>query len=279
LGYPDIGFRDDGIASETDIVVIGDSFTACVGVEIQECWVEIIEKKTSRDFANLGVLDYGPQQELQMLERYGLPLKPKVILWVFFANDVNDAWRFKEFGKGAIRGEFLKNPIQSWLIENSAVYTVLTFSWYNRYLFYNLSQTDGETAPQDTDLIWWLTNTDLANPMIADGFERIKSVFLEASKQVGLQAGTKFAVVIIPFREQVKYTDSSIQPRLDNLSQELIAFFKKNNITVIDLTPGIREKVKNDSSLIYFQHDLHLNVTGNEIVAEVLAKNLPAIFR
>jgi hypothetical protein len=152
LGYPDIGFRDDGIASETDIVVIGDSFTACVGVEIQECWVEIIEKKTSRDFANLGVLDYGPQQELQMLERYGLPLKPKVILWVFFANDVNDAWRFKEFGKGAIRGEFLKNPIQSWLIENSAVYTVLTFSWYNRYLFYNLSQTDGETAPQDTDL-------------------------------------------------------------------------------------------------------------------------------
>jgi hypothetical protein len=39
----------------------------------------------------------------------------------------------------------------------------------------------------------------------------------------------------------------------------------------------MREKFKNESGMIYFQQDIHLNARGFEIVAELLEENLPAI--
>ncbi|MFB0537184.1 MAG: SGNH/GDSL hydrolase family protein [Anaerolineae bacterium] len=278
LGYDNVGFRDDGIDGEVDAIVLGDSFAICMGVEMQECWVEILEKETGRDFANLGVLDYSPQQELHMLKRYGLPLKPKLVLWTFFPNDANDAWRFEEFGKGAVEGKFWNNPIRAWLAQNSVIYTTLSFFRYNRYLFYNHAKADGETIPRDTDLIWWLTHTDLTNPSIAEGFDITQRAILEANEQIQAQLDdAKLVVVIIPFREQMKYTNSALQPQLDGLSNALVDFCQKNGIPVVDLTPAMREKMKGERDGLYYQRDLHLNARGNEIVAELLNKNLPAV--
>jgi hypothetical protein len=276
--YKDIGFRDDGLNGEPFAIVVGDSFANCSRVEMDACWVELLEKNLGKDFANMGVLGYGPQQEFRMLTKYGLPLKPKLILWVFFANDLKDAWRFEQFGSVAVReSEFWQNPVRAWLAENSVVYATLSFFWHNRHFFYNLARTD-DTIPDDSNLIWWLANTDLSITEVARGFDITQNTILDASRQPYSQrSDVKFVVVIIPFREQV-YTSTTLRPRFDDLNNTLVSFLRQNEISVIDLTTALREKAGTEPDLIYFSDDMHLNARGNKIVAELLEQELEMIF-
>lgn len=275
LGSPDAGFRDDGLSGEPFAVVIGDSYASCASVPMEACWVEGLEQRTGQDWANLGVVGYSPQQEARMLARYGLPLQPKVVVWVFFANDLNDAWRFDQFGSGAAQeGQFWRNPVLSWLARHSTVYNLGAFFWYNRALFYNLVTFEDKTSPRDSNLVWWLTYTDLTIPEVADGLRLTQQAILEARQQVLAQdEKSKFVVVIFPYREQI-YASASLHPQLDQLNQTLAHFCRQNNLTCIDLTSTLRERATHEANPIYFRKDIHLNERGNEITAEFLAEDL-----
>lgn len=293
LGYTDAGFRDDGLglnsldkthgqpgdknSAEPFTVVIGDSYASCASVEMEECWVELIERQTRQDWADLGVVGYGPQQELGMLAKYGLPLRPKQVVWVFFANDLNDAWRFDQFGSGGFKqGKFWQNPLQAWLARNSTIYTIGSFFWYNRFLFYNLAQADGVTVPRDSNLVWWLTNTDLNIPEVAEGLALTQQSLLEARRQTqASDSNTQFMVLILPFREQV-YAPAVLQPRFDQLNQALADFCQQHSLVCLDLTSALREKAKTETDPIYYRKDIHFNVRGNQIVADLLIETLKA---
>ena len=54
---------------------------------------------------------------------------------------------------------------------------------------------------------------------------------------------------------------------------ELSEFCQQNNISIIDLTTLVRERMQNETEQIYFE-DSHLTKRGNEIVAEILANEL-----
>jgi hypothetical protein len=280
LGYADAGFRDDGLQTEPFAVVIGDSYASCASVKMQACWVELLEKKAGKDLANLSVVGYSPQQEARMLSKYGLPLQPKLVLWIFFANDLNDAWRFDQFGTGAAKeGKSWQNPINAWLARNSVIYNIGSFFWYNRYLFYNLAQADRATVPRDSNLVWWLTYTNLDIPEVADGFALTQQAILEARRQTLAQdSQAKFVVIVLPYREQT-YAPAALQPQLDHLNQTLADFCRQHDLTCIDLTVALREKAKSETKPIYFQKDIHLNARGNEIVAELLAQELKAFWQ
>lgn len=278
LGYDEIGFRDDGVEGDPYAVVIGDSFANCAGVELDACWVELFESETNKDFVNLSVLGYTPQQEYRMLVEYGLPLEPELVLWVFYANDVKDAWRFHYFGSGAARaGEFWESPLKSWLAQHSAVYTTLSFFWYNRYFFSQLGRAGGAGAPNSPEEIWWLANTDLTIPELVEGFALTQATILAANKQTTANgSNSKFMVVILPFREQV-YGDPKLHPRFDSLNETLMDFLRQNEIAAVDLTTALREKAKRESAPLYFSQDIHLNERGNRIVAELLQQQLESV--
>jgi hypothetical protein len=277
LGYSEAGFRDDGLAGETFAVVVGDSYASCASVEMKACWVELLEQKTGYDFANLGVVGYSPQQERRMLTRYGLPLQPKLVLWIFFPNDLNDAWRFDQFGNGAAReGRFWQNPVRAWLARHSVVYNIGAFFWYNRALFSNLAQAEEANTPRDSNLVWWLTYTDLSLPEVADGFALTQQELLEARQETLAQnKAAKFVVIIFPYREQI-YAPAALQPQLDQLNQALADFCRQQSLTCVDLTPALREKANQETMPIYYRKDIHLNRRGNEIAAELLAETLKA---
>lgn len=271
LGYEGVGFRDDGLQGEPFGIVIGDSYANCASVAMPACWVELLEQQTGQDLANLGVVGYSPQQELTMLKQYGLPLHPKLVLWVFFANDLNDAWRFDQFGSGNTRsGQFWQNPVQAWLAQNSTLYTLGAFFWYNRHLFANMSQVKSQTTQPDSNLVWWLTNTNTDFPEVAQGLVLTRAAILTASQQIqAASSQTKFVVVIIPHREQV-YAAPNLQPQLDRLNQTLADFCREQQLTCIDLTTSLREKAGQEEQPIYFQKDIHLNERGNQLVAELM---------
>jgi hypothetical protein len=278
LGYDDIGFRDDGLDGEPFAVVIGDSFANCAGVEMDSCWVELLEDETGKDFANLSVMGYSPQQEYRMLAKYGLPLKPKLVLWVLFANDLKDAWRFDHFGSGAARdNEFWQNPARAWLAQNSAVYTTLSFFWYNRDFFYGLARADDDLIASDPNLIWWLSNTNLAVNEVAQGFELFQTIILDASRLTETQhKESKFVVIILPFREQI-YASAEQQTQFDNFNKVITDFLQHNGILVLDLTSALREKARTETEPLYYERDIHLNAPGNAIVAKLLHQQLEMV--
>ncbi len=279
FGYDDIGFRDEGIDDQPFAVVIGDSFASCFRVEPETCWVELLEKKTGRDFANLGVPGYGPQQEQYMLLNYGIPLKPKLVLWVYFANDLINAQEVWQFGSNiAGGGELLNNPITAWLAGNSAIFAIVNYVWHNRFFIHYLFFADDQTVAADPTLAWWLANGDVHIPEVAAGLRLSQEAILNGKRytQTAL-SDAKFVVVIIPFLEQSKYGDSPYQPRLDSSSQAIVDYCRQNDITVIDFTPEVKEAFKQTPAPLYFEQDPHLTVRGNELVAELLKQKLDEV--
>ena len=60
----------------------------------------VLRQTLDRSVVSLGQAYYGPQQELVVLKRYSLPLKPKVCVWIFFeGNDLDDVHRYRRVVK------------------------------------------------------------------------------------------------------------------------------------------------------------------------------------
>lgn len=79
------------------VLMLGDSFTFGMGVDDHETAPARLEaglRQVCRDpriqVVNTGVPSYGTSQELAMLEHYGLPLDPDVVVLGVFSNDHDD---------------------------------------------------------------------------------------------------------------------------------------------------------------------------------------------
>ena len=77
----------------TRVVVLGDSIAFGLHVSDDEIFPSLLDaRRNGLEVANLSVLGYGPDQELLMLERDGLPLEPDVVVLSFcLANDLAEA--------------------------------------------------------------------------------------------------------------------------------------------------------------------------------------------
>lgn len=76
-----IGARDDGINSDSFAIAVGDGYTFCDGLEIEDCWTEIIEKRIGKDVLNAGVSGYGTYQQYILLKKILEKFRFKIILW------------------------------------------------------------------------------------------------------------------------------------------------------------------------------------------------------
>jgi hypothetical protein len=112
LGFPGMGFRDDGIDPPVYGVVVGDSHTWGFGVEDDETFTELLEKATSRDFVNLARSGDSSIELGRILESFGLALNPKVAVWAFYANDLRGSHRFVGRIREATREKILERHRQ-----------------------------------------------------------------------------------------------------------------------------------------------------------------------
>jgi hypothetical protein len=94
LQYDENGFRNKTDLKNADIVVIGDSFVEAITTPDAELINARLGQIRGETVANLGQYDYGPIEELAVLRRYGLPLRPHTVVWMFFeGNDLSDVAR------------------------------------------------------------------------------------------------------------------------------------------------------------------------------------------
>ena len=96
IKYDHNGFRNDRNLTAAAIAIIGDSFVEGALVPSDQLISTVLARIRKSTVVNLGQTGYGPQQELGVLKRYALPLRPKVVVWMFSeGNDLKNVEQYE----------------------------------------------------------------------------------------------------------------------------------------------------------------------------------------
>ncbi|MHB8834565.1 MAG: SGNH/GDSL hydrolase family protein [Candidatus Methylomirabilia bacterium] len=251
--------RPGGVAKR--IVVLGDSFAYGFGVHFGEAFPHQLELLLGggTQVSSFGIPGYSTDQELLQLRDEALLLRPDLVLVGLFMDDI--------FNNGAIATHEGKYPkpyfeIQGseLLLKNVPVPDLRSRSALIRFLkerFYRL-RTKLHVDPR------WRTSDWLSafDPAFAETEQwRVTLALLARMNALCAQQKIRFAVVVIPFAEQVS------DPQLRSPQEVLRDFGRRESIPVLDLLPHFENRVDE----AYLENDLHWTARGHQIAAQSIA--------
>lgn len=284
-----IGFRTDPIDFKVDAVVVGDSFGMCF-TERVDCWVQQFMARTGLHVVNLSQPVTGSTSHFRILQDFGAPLKPPLVIWQFFGNDFND-----DYGLAVFRHDI--EPIESdtppphqksfyeTLRDKSALVGVFDTLYYGRIM----------AGVPDSDLIfvkpyratygknnehvlqfgggYELQALDMSREVNQMGYSYSKEAFQQAQELVATWGG-KLVVVIIPTREEVyrSITEPMMGDgvnRLQSARDAMHGLCDELKLTCYDAYDTFQERANNGEEL-YYSDDMHLNPYGNLVLASAL---------
>ena len=288
-----IGFRNRPVDYFVDAVVVGDSFTFCF-TEREDCWVSVLERETGMGLVNLGQPATGSRSHRLILEGFGAPLTPPLVIWQFFGNDFNDdyglaTWRgdIEPVESGDLSPIFAATrdpdaPLVEWLRSNSVAYAALevalTGGRGGLTEADNLFEERYRAEYRDGVLAFGQSYEPVALDMDREanriGLELSRGAFVEAQALVAGWDG-QLVVVIIPTREEVYEHLTAAQMgadlgRLQSARLAMLDLCEGLALTCFDPLPGLQARAVLGEHL-YYTDDMHLNPHGNAVVAELLA--------
>lgn len=112
LGFPGPKYPEKKDPQTLRILVTGDAFTSAEGVNTEEAWPRLLEKKLAAELdrpvevLNFAVTGYGPNQYADVIEKYAPIYRPNVIIVETFINDLREvlysnAYRQQVIGFGS----------------------------------------------------------------------------------------------------------------------------------------------------------------------------------
>jgi hypothetical protein len=276
-----------------DAIALGDSFTFCFTDE-RDCWVNRLGDITGRNIVNLGIVSTGSVSHLRVLQTFGMPLQPPLVLWQWFGNDANEDYGLADLrGETGVRSTSAPPPATktTWWDEHSAVVVLLKLLLGSDEQFAgSLQFLDRETVTRgDITLefgrpyLWGAF--DMSQPQNQDGWRRSQDALREARALVESYGG-RLVVLLMPTKEQV-YRDMAApvigedrMALLDASYALMQTFCQHEALSYIDLLAAFKPYAHQGEQL-YYTTDLHLNPRGNTVLASILADWLaahPSIF-
>jgi hypothetical protein len=272
LNFPTAGFRGGTLGGPAWGVAVGDSFTFGLGVNQEATWVAQLAQLSQRDIVNLGVPGWGPQQYTRTLEQYGIPLKPKIVFYDLFSNDVGNVTRFADDD-----GHFNEFSLRQFMRLHS-----VTFNLFRKV-------RRAKNAINDIDLRdigYQFSSVNLKNRVLADHRRFGKGWPLtereiETAYRDSQRSNATFVLLYFPSKEEVywepiKQKAKSLEPLddlIDQLRKTTTAFCQSRGLMCIDLTPALK-KSASQGEKVYFSVDSHWNEAGNRVVAEEIYRQL-----
>lgn len=287
-----IGFRTRPVDYFVDAVVLGDSFAFCF-TERPHCWVTLLERDTGLGFVNLGQPGTGSHSHLLILQGFGAPLKPPLVLWQFFGNDFND-----DYGLFSANGTLAPieddesasdqggggdaSAIRAWLRMRSALYAVLesVLPGWDSYRDPNAAKFDERyavTLPSGAQLRFGqryeAEAMDMTRAVNQAGYEISRAAFESAQELVSTWGG-QLVVLLVPTREEVyeSHTAAALGDELDAIRSARLAMLDlcaELQLLCYDALGDLRERAA-AGELLYYVDDLHLNSLGNRVFAGLL---------
>jgi len=331
------GFNSAGVPSACDMLAVGDSYTCHTNVPRDKYWPSLVAKEMSASLYNMGVPGYCPPQELIALRKYGMPKKPRVVLWGFFqGNDLTESAQFDDWRKSGtdwgtftLRRMHLDRPFpynrpvirlamflawKSGLATSSlpplpdypephklsigGVERPIVFNrWGFRILCCSREQLQRDLQrKQDPGIqpkLGWLETTESlleAKKACDAAGVRLIVVYLPATLAVfGDDAIDKFdkekifRFAKLQLNELLKKEDGSeitpdefiamLKKNHNAIEEEMKDFCSKNGIEMVDTVPALQASL-HAGEWPYYSYDTHLNVRGNEVVADTVCKYL-----
>jgi lysophospholipase L1-like esterase len=273
LNLDGIGFRGGSLGGPAWAVAVGDSFTFGVGVEQEDTWVYLLAKALGREIANLAIPAQGPAQYTRVLKHYGFAIRPKLVFYGFYFNDLDAANRFYRMKRTLI-------PVSRYLRQYSALYNLVTESRPS-------VAADQPPTPQDAPSV----TADDGAEQIRRTLERQNRNFeqrwqvtvkeLDEALRVSQEAKIELVMLYLPSRWEISWDAIKARNRLpdsldiDRLRRTVVEYCGARKIACLDLTPVLKHEARQGKEL-YFPVDGHWNQQGNRIVAEALQKFLTA---
>lgn len=284
--YDRHGFRNPPELQAADVVVVGDSFIEGWGVMAPELVTSRLGADLRRPVMNLGQSWYGPQQELEVLRRYGLPLHPEVVVWAFFeGNDLQDIRRYEEAAK-----------VWPELSRRNHSFALRSFTRNALYALRRLVQSRMEEDATGTlaypsgifhaagghDLrMYFEYKAHRLSPREEEAIGKVGTVLAEAGRLCRRQ-GSSLLVVFVPSKDRVykdrcrfaRGAEPLRWPRND-LPRRLEAVVRRQvpDAGFLDLTPGFQQRADR-GEVLYFPRDSHWSPRGHAAAAEAIAARL-----
>ncbi|MGH7174219.1 MAG: hypothetical protein ACRELF_11900, partial [Gemmataceae bacterium] len=92
------GFRNSQDRTQADLIFLGDSFTEAGNLPEDQTFVQRTATALGQSTRNLGRAGYTGPTELIVLKKYGLPCRPRTVVWQFYeGNDLAEAMWFAQW--------------------------------------------------------------------------------------------------------------------------------------------------------------------------------------
>jgi len=280
------GFRNASDMTQAEIVVIGDSFVEAAMAPFEQIASSVLAGELDLSVMNLGTGGYGPQEELAILERFGLPARPRIVIWVFYEG--NDLMNYHQY-------RFVMADWDGWVSKHRS-YPARSF------LPNALEATARVTRPENTDRSLAISRAGVLKPPSrmqgqtmyfgyqcppltrADrsallGFAHI----LRKAKRACDAQDAKLLLTFAPNKWRVHLDSITPGPNselsqwtINDLPDRLGGIARIEGVDFLDLTPPLRA-ASASGHVTYYLDDAHWNATGNRsaaiAIADVLRRN------
>ena len=259
---------------EVDAVLIGDSYTEGYSVHSNETISSVLREL---NFASISVgkSGSGPLIELATLKEYAEPLKPKIVLWMFYVNDLLDLEREL---KSSILTKYLieEDFSQSLIFRQNEIDSVLID--YIQCEMRKIKKNKQESLGNKIIKLLKLTNLRdrisrllTLKPISASTYIVFNDI-LKKSKQMVSEWGGELYFVYLP--SFYMYSDSNTL-QFDNEQKNREIVLETMNellIPVIDIHKEVFETHQDPVSLFPFRIKGHYNAEGYRLIAEKIGK-------
>ncbi|NEN90401.1 MAG: SGNH/GDSL hydrolase family protein [Okeania sp. SIO3H1] len=289
-GFKDVEFSKQKAEGTYRILGIGDSF-AYGGIPYKHNFLTLLESKLNQDsrqpieLINMGIIAIGPKDYLSLLVNEGLELNPDMVLLSFYVgNDFSDNYKSQQDRR------LLK--VQDSYVFSFFYFLIKVNSKFEGNLYHHNIEyrEDLPTVPDDFHLEEAKKRSYIffKNPEETEFKEHFNDALgdLLKIKEICDRRNITLVVVLMPDEVQVikelrdkvvasyNFTPDKFDFRQPNklLSQALI----RNNIYYLDI---VEEFVTAGTQTpLYKPNDIHWNIAGNRLAAEVIDKYLSEEF-
>lgn len=253
------------------ILVLGDSFTEGVQVGEDDLFTALLERADPRfEVLNAGVGGYGTVQEYLYLESSGLKHNPDLVLLMIFDNDLTDNCLPAYPGLGP----------RPYAVRSGDRVRIVTHPDPGEFLKYALPVPFAE-ALNKRSYVFYFLNTNVYQALRVARMREMQRADFERAKQCGRNEvmlamlgrisavlaphGARFAVALIPTREQVRQRDAPV-------FQPIVEFCRRQGIACLSLLESFADE--GDASQPYFPTDIHWTRAGHRLAAEAISRFL-----
>lgn len=263
-----------------DLMLIGDSFTQGACVAPEESIASVLRRKGHR-VISLGSGGNGPLIELATLTEYVLPMRPKIVLWIYFEG--NDLFDLVAESKNPILTKYYDGNFTQNLISIQPEIDRLIEADNKKWEQDQRMQSLHPVKPTFGDHLRNILEFNTIKGLFGGSFRaktgddealavpKLKHI-ISLAKERSEIIGAKFIFVYLPRFERGK----SASPTLYN-REKVLAAVRELNVPIIDIFEEVQSKQPDFRSLYPYGLTGHYTAQGYSLVAEAIDAALPQI--